>query len=434
MPGGIYERSLQSVGLEPVLSVEQIESHLIEAANRHHLEERNIAYWLLEIDRRQLYRTRGFSSLGDYAMELVGIKPRKAWYLVFIAERLENLPAIRAEFDAGKLSWTKAREIVAVATPDTEEEWLAKARVLSNRDLEKEVRRHDGRGSGAFATVTISMPVEVLEMWHDTYELVERLSGTELEKWQVLEASLAELLGTHLPLANENGASTQETEDEKGLAASVRNAVLDRDGWACRFPACTMRKMLDVHHIEFRSHLGSDEMGNLISLCRIHHGLIHRGICSMSGTVGVDLKFERPRLVNQPEHEPTESLVVDDANEEVSHEVVNGPDDDDNDNDNIHGDDDDDESWRDEVIADIFNRPPSPKPPKPEGGFADWLTGWCDRQEASKLEARSWNRRARRYPEPGSSAHVCTEEVSTDPQAEHLETSDPKPSGGSPGG
>ena len=41
-------------------------------------------------------------------MELVGIKPRKAWYLVFIAERLENLPAIRAEFDAGKLSWTKA--------------------------------------------------------------------------------------------------------------------------------------------------------------------------------------------------------------------------------------------------------------------------------------------------------------------------------------
>ena len=104
-----------TAGHEPALSVEQIESHLIEAANRHHLEERNIAYWLLEIDRRGLYRTRTFSSLGDYARELVGIKPRKAWYLVFIAERLENLPNIRAAFDAGKLSWTKAREIVAVA-------------------------------------------------------------------------------------------------------------------------------------------------------------------------------------------------------------------------------------------------------------------------------------------------------------------------------
>ena len=294
------------------------------------------------------------------------------------------------------------------------------------------MRRHDGRGSGGFATVTISIPVEILEMWHDTYELVERLSGTQLEKWQVLEACLAELLGTHLPLANENGASTQETEDEKGLEASVRNAVLDRDGWACRFPACTMRKMLDVHHIEFRSHLGSDEMGNLISLCRIHHGLIHRGICSMSGTVGVDLKFERPRLVNQPEHEPAESLVVDDVDEEVSHEVVSGPDDDNVDNNNQG--DDDDESWRDEVIADIFDGPPSPKPPEPEGGFADWLSNWCDQQEALKLEARSRNRRARRYPELGASAHVFTEEVSTGPHAEHLETSVPKPSGGSSSG
>ena len=71
-----------SVGQEPALSVEQIEieAYLIEAANRHHLEERNIAYWLREIDRRGLYRTRGFSSLGDYAMELVGIKPRMRRY------------------------------------------------------------------------------------------------------------------------------------------------------------------------------------------------------------------------------------------------------------------------------------------------------------------------------------------------------------------
>ena len=36
-------------------------------------------------------------------MELVGIKPRKAQYLVFIASRLEALPGIREAFDAGEL-------------------------------------------------------------------------------------------------------------------------------------------------------------------------------------------------------------------------------------------------------------------------------------------------------------------------------------------
>ena len=45
------------------------------------------------------------------------------------------------------------------------------------------------------------MPVEVLARWNDAHELAERLSGTELEKWQVLEPSRAEFLGTHLPIA-----------------------------------------------------------------------------------------------------------------------------------------------------------------------------------------------------------------------------------------
>ena len=92
------------VGLEPGLPVDQIEFRLIDAARRHHLEERNIADWLLELDRRRLYQARGFSSTGDYAMELVGIKPRKAQYLVFIASRLEKLPTIRKAFDSGTLT------------------------------------------------------------------------------------------------------------------------------------------------------------------------------------------------------------------------------------------------------------------------------------------------------------------------------------------
>ena len=287
-------------GLESGLPIDEIEARLSAAATSHHLEERNIAYWLFEIEERSLHKERGFSSIGDYAMELIGIKPRKAQYLVFIASRLEKLPLIREAFDSGELSWTKAREITGVATAETEAEWLDKARALSNRDLEREARRHAGQDSGAFATVTISMPVEVLAMWNDAYELAERLSGTELEKWQVLEPSLAEFLGTHLPIAaNGEGAESVEIDDEKELPYAVRQAVFNRDGWQCAFPGCTMRKMLDVHHIVFRSRGGSDELGNLICLCRIHHGLVHREICKITGTVGVDLNFERPHLFTE---------------------------------------------------------------------------------------------------------------------------------------
>ena len=123
-------------------------------------------YWLLEIDRRGLHKERGFSSIGDYAMELIGVKPRKARYLVFIASRLESLPRVREAFDSGALSWTKAREVVSFAKPATEIEWLERALSLSNRELEKEARRHAGSDGRGFATLTMSVPVDLLDLWN----------------------------------------------------------------------------------------------------------------------------------------------------------------------------------------------------------------------------------------------------------------------------
>ena len=61
-------------GLEPGLPVDQIESRLFEAAKCHHLEERNIAYWLHELDQRGLHKQRGFSSIGDYSPSPVGLR------------------------------------------------------------------------------------------------------------------------------------------------------------------------------------------------------------------------------------------------------------------------------------------------------------------------------------------------------------------------
>lgn len=385
-------------GLEPGLSpltsltpltIDEIEARLVAAAECHHRDERNIAYWLLEIDQRGLHTKRGFSSIGDYAMELVGIKPRKAHYLVFIASRLEKLPMIREAFDAGELPWTKAREITSVATAETEADWLAKARALSNRDLEKQVRRHTGGGSGGFTTVTISMPVDVVDLWNDAYELAERISGTELEKWQVLEPALAEFLGTHLPIAAQGASESVAREDEKSLPAEVRNAVFERDGWQCAFPGCTMRKYLDPHHIVFRSHGVNDRLDNLVCLCRIHHDLIHRGMCRVTGRVGVDLKFERPQL--STEKKPPEPPVVEEReNPSAAAE-----------------DNEDDESWRDEVVADIFDGP-RPRPARHEPRFEDWndfINHWVEQKKASELELRSRKRRS----SARSSEHVCTE-------------------------
>ncbi|MCI0588670.1 MAG: HNH endonuclease [Planctomycetes bacterium] len=63
----------------------------------------------------------------------------------------------------------------------------------------------------------------------------------------------------------------------KTLPPKLRRAVLLRDGHRCVVPGCTNRLWLEVHHLIPRAAGGSNEAGNLATLCSTHHGLIHEG-------------------------------------------------------------------------------------------------------------------------------------------------------------
>ena len=53
----------------------------------------------------------------------------------------------------------------------------------------------------------------------------------------------------------------------------LRQQVLRRDGWRCQ--VCGAMSNLEVHHKEFRSHLGEDSEPNLITLCSTCHASNH---------------------------------------------------------------------------------------------------------------------------------------------------------------
>ncbi len=58
---------------------------------------------------------------------------------VQLARKLEQLPAVRELVENGELGYTKAREIVKVATPETEKGWVAAAQDSTRRELERKV-------------------------------------------------------------------------------------------------------------------------------------------------------------------------------------------------------------------------------------------------------------------------------------------------------
>lgn len=69
----------------------------------------------------------------------------------------------------------------------------------------------------------------------------------------------------------------------------LRRAVFARDG-GCRWPGCTARRRIDVHHVQWVSKGGKTRLTNLVSQCKYHHRLIHEG--------GYGLTMDRHARVN----------------------------------------------------------------------------------------------------------------------------------------
>ena len=99
--------------------------------------------------RRKLYRKLGYSSINHYARCELKFSKTRTGDFVQLARKLEQLPAVRESVAKGELGYTKAREIVKVASPENENGWVEEAKKSSRRDLENKVavarRRADGQ-------------------------------------------------------------------------------------------------------------------------------------------------------------------------------------------------------------------------------------------------------------------------------------------------
>jgi len=96
--------------------------------------------WFAEIMRRSLYKDFGHASINQYAIQELGFSKSRADDFIRLARQLENLPAVRKAVESGELGYTKARELISVATPETQDSWLAAAKG-TRKELVNEVKK-----------------------------------------------------------------------------------------------------------------------------------------------------------------------------------------------------------------------------------------------------------------------------------------------------
>jgi hypothetical protein len=79
----------------------------------------------------------------------------------------------------------------------------------------------------------------------------------------------------------------------RAIPPAVSRALRSRDG-GCRFPGCTRTRFTEGHHVKHWADGGETRLGNLITLCRFHHRLVHEGGFGLRATDDGVFVFTRP--------------------------------------------------------------------------------------------------------------------------------------------
>src|SRR5438046_9000545 len=141
----------------------------------------------------------GFSRLGDYSRERLGISARELQSLATVCARLERLPRLRAAFVDGVLSWAQIRLLTTVATPEDETEWLARAERCTVRALAAVIRTPPDGEDDDEARFRLRCPRRLRLRWQQVVDLAGCMAGSELTQGQAAEAIAAEGLSARAP-------------------------------------------------------------------------------------------------------------------------------------------------------------------------------------------------------------------------------------------
>lgn len=165
-------------------------------------------------------------------------------------------------------------------------EWIEEQYVHLRRDID-DIARERGVGEGAIRRHLrrFGIPIRYKSRGHvrnallaDPDWLHEMYVTRGMSMHQVAkaagasESSVARRLSTlGISRRAQTGVPHQPSGHERVFMYGVRDAVLERDGHACRWPGCGSTERLEINHIVPRRENGPTVYENGITLCRKHH-------------------------------------------------------------------------------------------------------------------------------------------------------------------
>lgn len=299
---------------------------LVHALHAVEEAEKNAVTAFARIYRERHFLLLGYSSIYHYAEEALHFKRGKTEQFVRLAKDMVRLPELARALEEEKLTWTQAREVGKVATPETQKEWVERATQTSRRELEREVRavRQRRRPAAQLPLMPTPRPVadppvryafeltplqmaeaqallERLQPGRDRAQLFldalaalvaqegkqtekkiqtrvgivayrcERCEGVDVptgDRLRRLEPVDAEALGCDADVVDRSGRKRSR------IPPRLRRRVLARDRHRC--VRCGQTRYLQVHHRRRQAEGGRHTLENCVTVCAPCHRLHHR--------------------------------------------------------------------------------------------------------------------------------------------------------------
>ncbi|MBI2638892.1 hypothetical protein HYW83_04865 [Candidatus Peregrinibacteria bacterium] len=298
---------------------------------------RKFAGLLPEVNRRQLYKRRGYASLHEFARKLAGMSDYTTDKILSIAAKLEDKPTLKEKFVAGEEGWSKIEKVAYVATKESDEFWAKKTSSLTQRALEVYVQefrkqqsetaklsgdampdgknyrlgftlKSDGSNNmpmlqgapplGDMPPVRLSFPVSMqlereLKLFKQKLEKErsQTLAWNEVMQ-ELLRGYAAKGSGTGSAITSgktttiticpdcvkkETNEAAQMGAVSRHIPADVKKIVDERYNYWCAYPEC--RKPPDIYHHTRRFGLAQNHDPNfIVPLCSSHERLAHAGL------------------------------------------------------------------------------------------------------------------------------------------------------------
>ena len=301
-----------SLTLEELLQMDPLALHHLAKKSagtltRHHAL---IGRILLAIERTGAYLDHGCSGGVHYAIMQLGLPIKRARLLIRVALELENLPHLQYLANHGEIEWSKLREIVRVATVESEREWAklctdhtyAQIEGLVARSQRGEIPTDRNQPGAPRSQLRCHFDPDQMAVLERGLQALCQQTGRALSMAEAIELLFAEKLSAQ-PIQDDEQLQRVRQEALKDLhwtdllnaetetnehihivnprsrvpSKAQRRKILRRDGYCCAVPGCPNPLWLEVHHIIFYADGGLTKPDNLITLCSRCHQHLHDG-------------------------------------------------------------------------------------------------------------------------------------------------------------